>query len=355
MSYGLIFVSMMTLVLQGIAQLLGRWDLRRFTLALLLFIVVGIQFHFYLLHSHLLLRYPVFFLSYVPLLLLLGPLMRLYFLMLSDCVSFKFVPMILHGALPCMGFIYYLQYAVKSPEDLRQILNTLYSGQSLGSFYEISLMVGVSLLFYAGLILKEQPRFRKRDTVMNVPLLMGWAMINIIFVTAMMFCIFSGTFSVTVTHIGNVIVSGVFVGVFLISTRYPTLFQVWLFEVHKERRARKYLGDIDPVETLTRIRTAMEDEALYVDSGLSLETMSIPFDLTRYQLSELLNDYAGMGFHDFVAHYRVEAAKKMLLKDPWKKIISVAGDVGFNSQVTFNKTFKKWTGQTPSEFQKEQR
>ena len=57
-------------------------------------------------------------------------------------------------------------------------------------------------------------------------------------------------------------------------------------------------------------------------------------------------------FFDYVNNYRVEEFKK-LVNDPAKKddkLIFLAYDAGFNSKSTFNTAFKKFTGQTPSDY-----
>ena len=56
---------------------------------------------------------------------------------------------------------------------------------------------------------------------------------------------------------------------------------------------------------------------------------------------------------DFVNTYRCEEVKQ-ILQGPDKKItiIEAMYQSGFNSKSSFNKEFKKLTGQTPSEFKK---
>ncbi len=59
-----------------------------------------------------------------------------------------------------------------------------------------------------------------------------------------------------------------------------------------------------------------------------------------------------MSFFEYINSLRVEEAK-LLLKQTSKKqltVIEIAYMVGFNNKVSFNSTFKKITGQTPSEF-----
>jgi AraC-like DNA-binding protein len=57
-------------------------------------------------------------------------------------------------------------------------------------------------------------------------------------------------------------------------------------------------------------------------------------------------------FYDWIAQYRVEEAKR-LMTDPKTSqftVEQIAEEVGYNSKSAFNKAFKKFAGQTPSEF-----
>lgn len=352
MNYLLIQVSITCLALQVLAQLLGRWESKRLALASLLWAAAVIQSHFLLLHSKQLLQFPHLFMSYVPLLLFLGPMIRAYFNKLSKdqaIVSFKNS---IHFLLPLWGMYYYWSFWHLSDSELILLIQNLYQGIYLEQFIPISLLCSASLLLYAILILKEQPRFKTKDKLLNKPLLMGWFVINILFVLAITFSVFNATWLVQVSHIGNTLVSCVFIGIFLLNYRYPSIFMDWLFEVRKAERSRRYLGGIDPHETLARIKSEMKEQLLFTDSELSLQKLADHFKLTRYQLSELLNDYQGQSFHDFLASYRVSHAKHLLKTEPWKKTLTIGMEVGFNSQASFNKAFKKITGQTPSHYQK---
>jgi AraC-like DNA-binding protein len=59
-----------------------------------------------------------------------------------------------------------------------------------------------------------------------------------------------------------------------------------------------------------------------------------------------------MNFFNFVNKYRVEEAKLLLLnsKKEHYSILGIANEAGFSSKSAFNTTFKKVTGQTPSDF-----
>jgi len=71
-----------------------------------------------------------------------------------------------------------------------------------------------------------------------------------------------------------------------------------------------------------------------------------------HHISQVINEKLNQSFFEMIATYRVEEAK-ILLKDPSKKVLTIediADEVGYNSKSAFNRTFKKHTGMTPSEF-----
>jgi AraC-like DNA-binding protein len=68
----------------------------------------------------------------------------------------------------------------------------------------------------------------------------------------------------------------------------------------------------------------------------------------------VINDLTGKNFFEFINHYRIEEAKRMLTNPKDKKItvLEVMYQSGFNSKSSFNTLFKKQTGLTPVEFKK---
>jgi YesN/AraC family two-component response regulator len=69
-------------------------------------------------------------------------------------------------------------------------------------------------------------------------------------------------------------------------------------------------------------------------------------------ISLVINEKMELSFYDWIAKLRVEEAKKLLTgaKTEHYTIEQIAEEVGYNSKSAFNKAFKKFTGQTPSEF-----
>lgn len=91
-----------------------------------------------------------------------------------------------------------------------------------------------------------------------------------------------------------------------------------------------------------------------IESNLTLIQLSDKLNSNPRVLSQIINEYYGMNFYDFINKLRIEEAKK-LLKEPSsnKTILEILYEVGFNSKSSFNHAFKKFNGITPSQFKKE--
>ena len=96
----------------------------------------------------------------------------------------------------------------------------------------------------------------------------------------------------------------------------------------------------------------METDHLYTNKRLNKAQLAAVLKLTELQLAQILKEYIGKGFADFVNYYRVEAVKEKL-KDPKYKditLMGVANECGFNSKTSFYRVFKEVTGITPADY-----
>ncbi len=103
---------------------------------------------------------------------------------------------------------------------------------------------------------------------------------------------------------------------------------------------------------ITRLKYLMEEEKIYRDAELSLPALAEKLSISSHVLSQLLNERLDRNFSDFVNSYRVEEAKEILRgpRGGRVKIAVVAGDVGFNTMVSFYNAFKKHTGMPPARY-----
>jgi AraC-like DNA-binding protein len=85
---------------------------------------------------------------------------------------------------------------------------------------------------------------------------------------------------------------------------------------------------------------------------VSLEWLSEQLGATRHNTSQVIDEHFNMNFFELINKFRIGEAKEMLRDDNYKNlsIIQVAYEVGFNNKVTFNKSFKKYLEQTPSQY-----
>jgi AraC-like DNA-binding protein len=101
-----------------------------------------------------------------------------------------------------------------------------------------------------------------------------------------------------------------------------------------------------------KLITLMDEEKLFLEPNLSLVDVSLKLKITQRNLSELIRDESDKNFNQFVNHYRVEEAKKLLLdtSNDHLNMLGIAFDAGFSSKATFYSVFKKHTSHTPTSF-----
>jgi AraC-like DNA-binding protein len=97
----------------------------------------------------------------------------------------------------------------------------------------------------------------------------------------------------------------------------------------------------------------MLNNELFLDSELTIKEVALTLDCSPRDLSRVINEQLEMTFLEFVNSYRVEYAKKTLIKKTRMTILDIAMAVGFNSKSTFYSAFKKYTGTSPTEFKNE--
>ena len=107
-------------------------------------------------------------------------------------------------------------------------------------------------------------------------------------------------------------------------------------------------------EDITTVRDLMETDKAYLNPELNLSDLAKMANMSRGQLSEIVNTAFNKNFNDFVNGYRVEAFKDMLKENKHQQLslLGIAQECGFNSKATFNRVFKKLTDLSPTEFLK---
>ncbi len=161
---------------------------------------------------------------------------------------------------------------------------------------------------------------------------------------------------------GYAIYYGITVFTYLIGYKSLNQPEVYIVEPAKtddielENRVKSYqksgLSEDKASDYLLKLVTLFETEKIYRNSNLTLSELSQNINISTHNLSEVINTKLNQTFYDFVNKYRVEEVQQKIISGESEKynLLSIAFDAGFNSKSSFNSTFKKITGQTPTEF-----
>ncbi len=127
---------------------------------------------------------------------------------------------------------------------------------------------------------------------------------------------------------------------------------VGVFPSKQEKYTKSGLTTSYSVELRDALETLMDAEKLYLKNDISLDELAGRLGTTRHNTSQVINEHFGLNFFEFINKYRIQDAVNLLESDKGLNIIDVAYQVGFNNKVTFNKSFKKFLSQTPTQFLK---
>ena len=105
---------------------------------------------------------------------------------------------------------------------------------------------------------------------------------------------------------------------------------------------------------LQRLMTALEEEKIYLDADITLQSVAKRLAIPAPHLSQIVNERLNQTFSDLINRYRVEEVKRRLIDPACQhySLLAIAEEAGFRSKSSFNATFKKLSQMTPSEYRK---
>lgn len=116
----------------------------------------------------------------------------------------------------------------------------------------------------------------------------------------------------------------------------------------KQEMADMYFTPDQQRQMTERLNRLMLDEKLYHDPELCVDDLVKQMGTNTSYFYYFMRDVMKSSFFDYVNRYRIDEAKSLLLKG--EKVDLLAEAVGYNSANTFRRTFKRFTGLTPSEW-----
>lgn len=122
----------------------------------------------------------------------------------------------------------------------------------------------------------------------------------------------------------------------------------WFIDVLED--ARVLIDGRQQSQSQTKALAAKEFiSSQYMESDLSLKRVCRALSVSKSYLSAVFKEQSGMTLVEYLTEVRVEQAK-VLLGSTSQKIYEVAEAVGFRDAHYFSMTFRKQTGQTPTEY-----
>ncbi len=106
---------------------------------------------------------------------------------------------------------------------------------------------------------------------------------------------------------------------------------------------------------VNKLDKLINTEKFYLQDDVSLSSLAKTLNTTTHHLSQVINETKGITFQKLISQYRIREAK-ILLKDESLNqltIENIAEKVGYNSKSSFNTTFKRYTGLTPTEYKEQ--
>ncbi len=108
----------------------------------------------------------------------------------------------------------------------------------------------------------------------------------------------------------------------------------------------KYASDFE------RIDSYILQHKLHLDPNFGLDFLSREIEMSVSHISKVINATHSSNFSDYINAYKVEQAKIMLSDRNYSNytIVAIGLESGFNSKSAFYNAFKKFTGQTPTQY-----
>ena len=101
-----------------------------------------------------------------------------------------------------------------------------------------------------------------------------------------------------------------------------------------------------------RIAVWMKAKA-YTHEQFTLEELAARLYTNKTYLSTFIKDEYDMNFSSWVASLRIDEAKRIMMKEPEKRLQEIAYECGFSSLAYFSSVFSKSEGISPSAWQRE--
>ncbi|WP_127138274.1 helix-turn-helix domain-containing protein [Flagellimonas oceanensis] len=117
-----------------------------------------------------------------------------------------------------------------------------------------------------------------------------------------------------------------------------------------EKYKKSGLTEEEALTIRSKIKKAFEEDKIYRNNTICLDSLSDHIDDNRYKVSQVINTYFSKNFYSFLNEHRIKEATHLLLSDSTLSVKAIMYEVGFNSKNSFYSAFKKITGLSPNDY-----
>ena len=105
-------------------------------------------------------------------------------------------------------------------------------------------------------------------------------------------------------------------------------------------------------ETFRKLELMMNHKKLFLNPEVTIEDISNSLNVSKHNLSQVINRKSGSNFYTYINMYRVNAFKQAVKdkKYPDYTLVAIAFECGFSSSSSFYSIFKKFTGMPPKAY-----
>lgn len=121
-------------------------------------------------------------------------------------------------------------------------------------------------------------------------------------------------------------------------------------EVKTKKYQQSKLSFKDMERLKLQLDKLMLEKKPYLNNKLLKTELAELLGVNSPELARLLNENVGMNFFEYVNYYRIKEFVNLAKTEKGKQLTfyGLAQEAGFNSKTTFNKSFKKLMGVSPS-------
>jgi AraC-like DNA-binding protein len=298
-----------------------------------------------------------------PLVFLFGPM--LYFYIQSQIFDeFQFQKKHILHLVPFFGVV--LHRIFSQPVNI-EFIDT--EAQNLNNaIYELLMFISIVVYWIAGihLLLKHRKNLPNNFSYRSERLTLNWTwmvvFVNILIFMLMFLSPFLGSLMQNVDPIWlfhfNFALFGYLLTLF--GLMQPVIFYrekpLRNLDAMNKSQTQKYqrsgLTNPEMEEIVEKIYSYFEQNKPYLNAEFDLQKMSVEINVSRQNLSRVINEKLNKNFYRLVNEFRVDEVIIKMNDSSFShlSLLGLALESGFNSKASFNRVFKEITGKTPSEF-----